>query len=229
MTKKRKESKRAPRVPDGKKKAVTILESGEKYTLEDFETKSHGIFPIKVDDGYQIEVAKLDGELIEHRRERERCSDALLYTIPEKEGEKITCLVELKGTEKEEKVDYAVDQLLKTIGYLQDLQEYPKLKKYLEDRSYVMAAIAGAPDKTLPRSANSKITPLCRKLYSLSKNRKSVRKMEDLVFYVAPDKVCRKFSIAGQSSPYSIRCHNAANAFIPVPETLNEILKGNMK
>lgn len=183
----------------------------------------------KVDAGYKIEAAKLDKGLIRDLKERDIISDALLYTIPEDEGEQITCLIELKGTGRDEKVSYATDQIRRTISYLQNKEKYPDLAKYLENRGFVMAAIAGAPNKTLPRSSDDKTKTLCRELYRLSIRKKKIRNMDGLLVYVTPNRNYNRYSITGERSPYTFCCHNARDCHVPMPSALVELLNKNMK
>lgn len=60
---------------------------------------------------------------------------------------KLTWLIELKGTKNTKKVEEAITQIAESIECLNDSVKYPAASKYLKQRDYVFAAVAGAPGK----------------------------------------------------------------------------------
>lgn len=106
-----------------------------------------------------------------------------------KAGLNITWVIELKVTKNEKEAKHAIEQITKSIQYMQDQASYPKAGKYIKNRDFVFAAVAGAPDKTLPALAQSgrrvaeklQINYYHRRNHGKKKRQKSCRE--------APDKI----------------------------------------
>ena len=104
--------------------------------------------------------------------------DSLIYTIKDNYGGlNITWIIELKGTKIITEAKHSIEQITKSIQYMQDQIAYPQASKYIMNRDFVFAAVAGAPDKTLPVLNNDEIKTLCKKLRAISGRRKEVRDM----------------------------------------------------
>ena len=130
---------------------VTQLEEGQKGKIEDKEHKSKAFVPIQIDAGNSVEVVQVDGGLITGLPPGEEICDNLVYTIQDTcRNLNITWIIELKGTKNEGEAKHAISQITKSIGYMQDQIAYSHASKYIRNRDYVFAAVAGAPDKTLP-------------------------------------------------------------------------------
>lgn len=204
---------------------IVLLCENEKYTIRDEENKSKAMAPIQITAGSTVEVVKVDKGLITKLPEGKFICDSLVYTIKdERHNLNITLLIELKGSDNEKLVKHCVDQIMDTIGYLVDEVSYPAAAKYLKQRDLVFAAIAGAPDKTIPILSNSEIKGLCQRLQALSLKRKSVKNMFSLLFYIQPDARVRNMEIRGGKAPYIIRCYNNTGGAMQYPDVLLNML-----
>lgn len=207
---------------------VSQLTEGQRFVIKDVEHKSKAFVPLQVDSGNDIEVVKVDGGLITGLPKGEKICDNLVYTIKDnKTGLKITWIIELKGTKNDKEAKYAVDQIIKSIQHMQDQISYPQAAKYITNRDFVFAAVAGAPDKTLPALNNDDIKILCKKLMAISKKRKEIRDMFMLFCYIRPNERCRNAEVNGNKAPYSILCYNKQDGYISYPSMLIKLLEGN--
>lgn len=199
---------------------------GQKFVIKDTEHKSKAFVPIQIDSGNTVEVVQVDGGLITGLSEGELVCDNLVYTIKDNGmGLNITWIIELKGTKKEKEAKHAVDQIIKSIQYMQDQISYPQAEKYIANRDFVFAAIAGAPDKTLPLLNNDDIKVLCKKLKTISGRRKDVKDMFMLFCYIRPNERCKGAELRGNKAPYDIMCYNKQDGYIPYPSMLMKLLK----
>ncbi|MBQ9120310.1 MAG: hypothetical protein IJY09_09710 [Lachnospiraceae bacterium] len=66
---------------------------------------------------------------------------------------------------------------------------------------------------------------LCRRMYSLSGQRKQVKDMFMLFCYIKPNKNCSKAAKRGNKAPYDIQCYSNSAGYIPYPSMLQELLK----
>ena len=213
-----------------KKEFVSLWTEGQKCIIKDAGHKSRAFVPLQIDSGYDIEVVQVDGGLIPDLSDGELISDNLIYTIKDKnKGLNITWIIELKGTKNENEARHAVEQIIKSIQYMQDQISYPQASKYVTNRDFVFAAVAGAPDKTLPVLNNNDIKILCKKLMAMSKKRKDVKDMFMLFCYIRPNERCKNAELQGNKAPYSIWCYNKQDGFIPYPSMLLKILEGSSK
>ena len=140
-------------------------------------------------------------------------------------GLNITWLIELKGTKNTKKAAHSIDQILKSIQYMQDQIKYPQVGKYVAKRDFVFAAIAGAPDKTLPALTNKDTNKLCKKLMAISGRRKEIKDMSMLFCYIRPNARYDKADVRGQKPPYEIVCYNKKEGYIPYPSMLMKLLE----
>ena len=106
---------------------------GQKFVIKDTEHKSKAFVPIQIDSGNTVEVVQVDGGLITGLSEGELVCDNLVYTIKDNGmGLNITWIIELKGTKKEKEAKHAVDQIIKSIQYMQDQISYPQAENILQ-------------------------------------------------------------------------------------------------
>ena len=200
---------------------------GQRRVITDTEHKSKAFVPLQIDPGNEVEVVETDGGLISGLSEREYICDNLVYTIKANTaGLNITWFLELKGTKNEKEAKHAVDQIIKSIYYMQDQVAYPQATKYITNRDFVFVAIAGAPDKTLPVLNNEDIKMLCKKLKSISGRRKDVKDMFMLFCYIRPNVKYKIAEIKGNKAPYDILCYNNQEGYIPYPSMLMRLLEG---
>lgn len=201
---------------------------GQRCVVKDTVGKSKAFVPIQVDLGNSIEVVQVEGGLIKGLQKGEAVCDNLVYTLEEsKAGLNITWVIELKGTKNEKEAKHAIEQIAKSIQYMQDQASYPKAGKYIKNRDFVFAAVAGAPDKTLPALNNDELKALCKKLKAISGRRKDVKDMFMLFCYVRPNARCKKAEIKGNKPPYDILCYHSQEGYIPFPSMLMKLLEGN--
>lgn len=199
---------------------------GQKCVIRDKEHKSKAFVPLEIDSGNEVEVVQVDGGLITGVPDGGYICDDLVYSIKDSSnGFDITWLIELKGTKDEKEAKHSVGQIIKSIQYMQDQVSYPQATKYITNRDLVFAAIAGAPDKTLPVLNNEDIKALCRKLKEISKERKKVKDMFTLFCYIRPNARCEKAGIRGSKAPYDILCYNKKEGYIPYPSMLIKLLE----
>lgn len=211
-----------------KKEFISRWTEGQRCIIKDDTHKSKSFVPVQVDLGNEIEVVQVDGGLISGLSEGEVICDNLIYTVKDKyNGLNITWIIELKGTKNQKEAKHAVEQIIKSIQYMQDQASHPQTLKYIANRDYVFAAIAGAPDKTLPILNNNDIKNLCRKLMTISKKRKDVKDMFMLFCYIQPNERCKKAELKGNRAPYNILCYNKQEGYIPYPSILMKLLKSN--
>ena len=209
--------------------AVNLAE-GQKWVLRDEEHKSKAFVPLQIDAGNSVEVVRVDGGLIAKQPTGEEICDNLVYTVKDaRMGVNITWIIELKGTKNEAEAKHSITQIVKSIGFLQDQTAYPHASKYIKNRDYVFAAIAGAPDKTLPPLNNQEIKALCRKLKELSHKRKNVKDMFMLFCYIRPNKQCKKAQLKGITPPYDILCYDHNDSYIAYPSMLMKLLEKKEK
>ncbi len=135
----------------------------------------------------------------------------------------------MKGTKNPKEARHSIDQIVSSIQYFQDQAGYPQAYKYVNNRDYVFAAIAGAPDKTFPALNNPEIKSLCQKLKAISGKRKNIKDMFMLFCYIRPDERCRKAQIRGNKPPYQILCYKSQGGYISYPSMLVKILEGSVK
>ncbi|MBO5352078.1 MAG: hypothetical protein J6A77_02145 [Lachnospiraceae bacterium] len=205
---------------------IRILQQEEKLLINDKETGSKAIVPIQVDKNHLVEVVQIDGGLITGLPERKAICDNLIFSLETQvQSLRITWLIELKGTQKSSEVQHAVTQIIESIEYLNDSVKYPEASKYLKQRDYVFAAVAGAPDKTLPIINNDEIKALCKKLNRMCGKRKEIKNMFSLFCYIKPNKNYNKAVCRGSKPPYEILCSSGKSGYIPYPSMLLELLK----
>lgn len=109
---------------------------------------------------------------------------------------------------------------------MQDQAAYPQATKYITNRDFVFAAIAGAPDKTLPVLNNEDIKILCKKLKAISGRRKDVKDMFMLFCYIKSNVKYKTAKIKGNRAPYDILCYSKQEGYIPYPSMLMRLLEG---
>jgi len=206
------------------------LTEGQKTVIKDVEHKSKAFVPIQIDMGNSVEVVQVDGGLLTELPEGGEICDNLVYTVKDTRLDlNITWLIELKGTKNYAEAKRAITQIVKSIGYLQDQIAHPNSLKYLSNRDYVFAAIAGAPDKTLPVLNNREIKALCQKLRELSNKRKNVADMFMLFCYIRPNERCGKAQLKGITPPYDILCYDHKDGYIAYPSMLMKLFENKRK
>lgn len=206
---------------------ISKLTEKQRIVITDMEHKSKAFVPLQIDPGNEVEVVEIDGGLITGLSEGEYICDNLVYTIKKNTaGLNITWFLELKGTKNEKEAKHAVDQIIKSIYYMQDQAAYPQATKYITNRDFVFAAIAGAPDKTLPVLNNEDIKILCKKLKAISGRRKDVKDMFMLFCYIKPNVKYKTAKIKGNRAPYDILCYSKQEGYIPYPSMLMRLLEG---
>lgn len=210
---------------------ISKCAEGQRIVIRDMEHKSKAFVPLQIDFGNEVEVVEIDGGLITGLSEGEYICDNLVYTIKTNtSGFNITWFLELKGTKNEKEAKHAVEQITKSIYYMQDQIAYPQATKYVTSRDLVFAAIAGAPDKTLPVLNNDDVKTLCKKLKAISGRRKDVKDMFMLFCYIRPDAKYRMAEIKGNKAPYDILCYHKQDGYISYPSMLMKLLdEKNMK
>lgn len=202
---------------------------GQTCIIKDTAHKSKAFVPIRVDTGNSIQVVKVDGGLITGLSEGEVICDNLVYTLKDNStGLNITWIIELKGTQNAKEAKHAIEQIIKSIQYMQDQISFPQATKYITNRDFVFAAVAGAPDKTLPILNNEDIKSLCKKLKVLSRRRKDVKDMFTLFCYIKPNERCKRAELRGHSAPYDIVCYNKQDGYIAYPSLLIKMLGQNI-
>lgn len=178
----------------------TVWLEGQKCVIQDEVHNSRALVPIQIDRGNSVEVVQVDGGLITGLSEGEPICDNLIYTVKDNSmGLNITWIIELKGTKNPKEAKHSVKQVMSSIQYFQDQVAHPRAFKYVNQRDYVFAAVAGAPDKTLPILNNAEIKALCQKLYAVSGKRKNVKDMFMLFCYICPNRQCKKAEIRGNN------------------------------
>lgn len=215
-------------VGNQKQKETFIVEltEGQNHVIGDREHKSKALVPIRIDAGNSVEVAQVDGGLITDLSEGKPICDSLVYTIKDTSTNlNITWILELKGTQNQKNAKHAVEQIVQSIQYMQQRVLYPQAEKYITNRDFVFAAVAGAPDKTLPVLNNDEIKKLCKKLQALSGRRKDIKDMFALFCYVRPNKRCKKAEVKGNKPPYDILCYCKNDGYISYPSMLTQLLK----
>ena len=205
---------------------ITNWTERQKYVIDDIEHQSKALVPIQIDIGNSVEIVQVDGGLITGLPEGEVVCDNLVYTIKDSNMElNITWIIELKGTKNPKEAKHSIKQIISSIQYFQDQVGYPKAFKYVNNRDYVFAAIAGAPDKTLPVLNNGDIKALCQKLMAISIKRKSVKDMFMLFCYIRPNIQCEKVEVRGDKPPYNIYCYKNQGGYIPYSSMLMKLLE----
>ena len=214
----------------GKKKQDTneiskVLQEGDKIVIKDDKANTKAFVPIQIGQQTGADMVNIDGGLITGLSQNELICDNLLYTLesPSTIGN-ITWFIELKGTKNEKEVRHAIEQIWDTVGYFLDQGTFPMANKYIQKRDYIFAAVAGAPDKTLPRLIDPNIKKLCKQLYKLSGKRGTIRDMAALFFYIKPDKNCRKMKLQQNTPPFEIICYSTSEGYITFPHDLMKIL-----
>lgn len=209
-----------------KESVITVLNSGEKYIIRDLEAGSKAWVPIWIENDNEVEVVSVDKGLITGVPEGKYICDSMVFTVKASEHDfNITWLIELKGSKNLKEAKHSIEQIIDTITYLQDHFTYPKGEKYIKNRDYVFAAIAGAPDKTLPAMNNDDIKKLCRILFNLSGKRKTVKNMFSLFFYIRSNVRCKEACIQGNKPPYDIVCYSTGKSFIRYPSMLMKMIE----
>lgn len=215
----------------GKKRKDTneiskILQEGDKIVIKDDKSDTKAFVPVQIGQQTVAELVNVDGGLIKDLPQNELICDNLLYTLksPGTIGN-ITWFIELKGTKNEKEVRHAIKQILNTMGYFLDQSTFPMAGRYIEKRDYIFAAVAGAPDKTLPRLIDPDIKKLCKQLYKLSGKRGNINDMAVLFFYIKPNKSCKKMKLQQNIPPFEIICYSTSEGYITFPHDLMKILK----
>lgn len=209
---------------------ITILPEGQKCVIQDEAHQSKALVPIQIDMGNSVEAVQVDSGLITGLPEGEPICDNLIYTIKDSSmGLNITWIIELKGTKNSKEAKHSIKQIMSSIRYFQDQVTYPQAFKYVNQRDYVFAAVAGAPDKTLPILNSGEIKALYQKLYAVSGKRKNIKDMFTLFCYICPNRQCKKAEIRGNKPPYSILCYKNHGGYITYPSMLMKLLEGNVK
>lgn len=205
---------------------ITNWTEGQKYVIDDIEHQSKALVPIQIDAGNSVEIVQVDGGLITGLSEGDAVCDNLVYTINDNSmGLNITWIIELKGTKNPKEARHSIRQIISSIQYFQDQVAYPQAFKYVDHRDYVFAAIAGAPDKTLPVLNSGDIKALCQKLMAMSVKRKSVKDMFMLFCHIKPNIHCKRVEVRGSKPPYSIDCYKKQGGYIPYPSMLMKLLE----
>ena len=213
------------KVKQKKEAYVCHLSERQKYIVQDEKHNSKAFVPIQIDAGNFVEVVQVDGGLITGLPKGSNICDNLIYTIKDcSMGLNITWFFELKGTKNEHEAKHSIDQILESIQYMQDQVMYPQAEKYIKNRDYVFAAVAGAPDKTLPVINNKSLRMLCRKLQAISGKGREVKDMFTLFFYIKPNKNCMKAEVKKNAPPYDILCYNNRGGYIQYPSMLKKLL-----
>lgn len=209
-----------------RKSFITDCTEGQKFVIDDTEHQSRALVPIQIDAGNSVEIVQVDGGLITGLPEGEAICDNLVYTIKDSSmGLNITWIIELKGTRNPKEAKHSIKQIISSIRYFQDRMAYPKAYKYINNRDYVFAAVAGAPDKTLPVLNNGEIKSLCQKLMAISGKRKCVKDMFMLFCYIRPNNQCNRAEVRGSKPPYNIYCYKNQGGYIPYPSMLMQLLE----
>ncbi len=209
-----------------RKSFITEGTEGLKYVIDGIEHQSKALVPIQIDAGNLVEIVQVDGGLIAGLPEGEVIYDNLVYTIKDNcRGLNITWIIELKGTKNPKEARHYIKQIISSIQYFQDQAAYPQAFKYVNNRDYIFAAIAGAPDKTLPVLNNGDLKALCQKLMAISAKRKSVKDMFMLFCYIKPNSQCKKAEIRGNKPPYNIYCYKKQGGYISYPSMLMKLLE----
>jgi len=202
---------------------VETIEAGTRIVLRDKESGSRAFVPIQMDAEIAAEIVKVDGGLIKNLPKGKYICDNLLFTLDnEKCKTKITWLIELKGTKNVEEAEHSIDQLCDSIQYLKDTASYPQCEKYLHKRDFVFAAIAGAPNKTLPAMNNDKIKKLCRELNKAGT--KKAQNIFELFCYITPNPKCKAAARKNASAPYKFECHSNHTGYLKIPSALLDML-----
>lgn len=205
---------------------ITSLTGSSAYVIEDKVSGSKAYVPLQIEEGTSVEVVSVDGGLITGLPQGKSICDNLVFTVKDNcMGLNITWFIELKGTKNYEQAKHSIKQITESIQYMQDQMSYPHAGKYVKNRDYVFAAIAGAPDKTLPVLNNDEIRTLCKKLKELSGMRQNVKDMSMLLCYIKPGKDCGKARLLKGGPPYNILCCKKSGGYIPYPSMLRELLK----
>lgn len=194
---------------------TTILCAEDQFLVEDRESGSRAIMPIQVDTGYEVEVIKVDQGILHNEKEKERACDFMLISKCEVNDDKAVCMLELKGTENGKEISRAYNQIRQSISRVS--------KEYIKNACYLMAAIAGAQDKTLPSMINQEKRELCKVMFS--KSRRKIANMDKLLFYVQPNARIKKAHVNISKNPRVIECHTMKGAAIPVPSMLIEAVE----
>ncbi len=202
---------------------VTIVNTGEKYVIRDTEAGSKAWVPIVIDEGVQVEVVQVDKGLINYLPKGEEICDNLVFTLQNSKGPQITWIIELKGSKNPKEAKHAISQIEESIQHLQNEELCPSGMKYIEKRDYVMAAIVGAPKKTIPIMNDDEIKSLCRKLRRMSGKR--VRDMFSLFCQIRLADTCKTVQRRGDRPPYEYTCYNKTGTYINFP---SELMKGIM-
>lgn len=71
---------------------------------------------------------------------------------------------------------------------------------------------------------DSLVYGLCRKLQALSIQRKLIKNMSSLLFYIQPDMRVKNMEVRGLHAPYIIRCYNNNGGAILYPDALLGLL-----
>ena len=204
---------------------IMSCSEGQKYVIDDKEHRSKAFVPVQIDAGNSVEIVQADGGLITGLSDGEYICDNLVYTMKDSSmGLNITWMIELKGTKNAKEAKHSIKQIISSIQYCQNQLEYPNAFKYVNQRDYIFASVAGAPDKTLPMMNNTEIKTLCKKLLTLGGKRKNVKDMFMLFCYIKPNVQCKKAEVRGNKPPYHILCYKNQGGYITYPSMLMELL-----
>lgn len=199
------------------------------YVVEDYGSGSKGELPVVTGTEFAVTLVHVDKGLVAGLPAGNRVSDKILLadkkntdknaagkTPTEKKKDAVptmACFIELKGTDRENEVAGALDQLTQTLSY-------DEVQPYLKNRRYVIAVIAGMPNKSLPGLLNldQEVKSLVRKLFQKCSARNDIKNMAKLLFLTQPNKNTRKPAIKGQTIPYTVLCHKTKEGAISFPE-----------
>ena len=187
-----------------------IILKGESI-IKDEDSGSKSLFPIEVEKDHQVKLYRTD--IQEQVEARSKACDYLM--VCDEDQYKISCLTELKGTQKPGEVRDALKQIEASLLKLRE--------DYLRGSKIATGIIVGASDKTLPKMISSDARSVCRKLYSQCIDKKRIKNMDNLLIYFQPEKSIRKAAIFGKDSNKTIKCHSRAGAYVPVPSMIIEI------
>ena len=192
--------------------------SNRRVVLSDMESGSRAVLPLALESKCKIIKAD-DGDVLFWPEGKFACD----YVIGEDTDSHGVCaFVELKDTGRGDQVKKAAIQIMDTMEIL-GYPENAKHQSIAEKRDFVFAAIAGAPDKTLPRLVDHDMKSLAKKLYDRSGVK--VTNMSNLIFEVQPGNNCKEARIKGVDGHFRVECGLKKGAEIPFPKLFEQILK----
>lgn len=197
---------------------IETLKNGSVTIIGDSESGSKSILPVLAEENYKIMLIHIDKGLVKNFAYNCKVSDKLLLASKienQKASPRLACMTELKGTGKETEVSSAVKQIYQTLSY-------EELKPFLSNQPYVVAIIAGEPNKKLPRLLNT--NPDLKKLVNLllqkSCQRKNIKNGMALVYFAQLNQNIGKATVTGALPPYTILCSSKRECALPFPSIL---------